>query len=495
MNNRVKRIKDPFKILLLAANKSVQPMWKAAQVLIYITCGLIIIFYIFEAFAQPKNYGNFLNCIVWAFSQYIGDPGNFAGPGPITFMGRIIAEIIGILKILIFAVPAGMIGTAYANALKEDKRREELRRFNRGIHTMFHRFPSHSVRISKEGGKGGEMVRMVPRYKSLETLEVELLLKRDDIIDTINSADDIRLCNLASSLPSCFNPQDKLVVQLIPLKNRKKDSKYPYGCFIDRHSRITIVAPNSYKFIGVSSFAFYLAKFGGFNFISKEFVPEPGLDEDYYFIRKKVWDELQAMKDADDNSNEHAVKTDAAKNNLFRYLDDIEKLTHTIQSGESWVIFILGTNVVDANGNTARLDIQTNTNNPDIQSTVDQKETFDTLVQDIAEIAKSDNFVFEINSDLFVPMKNTVAPRLAHEKFMSNSFCMRFSNHLLLFNNDPIKLVWDFAEAMKRNLEPKENKRISWTSPGYGYLSEDFMSTDELKNHKDNRSRKNCYDK
>ena len=54
---------------------------------------------------------------MWSFAQYIGDPGNFADTPPITFVGRIIAVIIGVLGIAIFAVPAGM---GFSEIIEED---------------------------------------------------------------------------------------------------------------------------------------------------------------------------------------------------------------------------------------------------------------------------------------------------------------------------------------------------------------------------------------
>jgi len=44
----------------------------------------------------------------------------------------------------------------------------------------------------------------------------------------------------------------------------------PYGCFIDRGSRVTIVSPASMIDPMVGNFSYYMAKIGGFNFVSRE---------------------------------------------------------------------------------------------------------------------------------------------------------------------------------------------------------------------------------
>ena len=80
--------------------------WVSIQVLFWITIVLTIIFYWVEHTAQPQEYTNPWLAFVWAITRYIGDPGHFAGNGPITLTGRYIDTFIGILKILIFAVPA-----------------------------------------------------------------------------------------------------------------------------------------------------------------------------------------------------------------------------------------------------------------------------------------------------------------------------------------------------------------------------------------------------
>jgi voltage-gated potassium channel len=44
----------------------------------------------------------------------------------------------------------------------------------------------------------------------------------------------------------------------------------PYGCFINRGSEITIVAPSSSWDPAIGYYAYYLAKLGGFNLVSRE---------------------------------------------------------------------------------------------------------------------------------------------------------------------------------------------------------------------------------
>ena len=118
-----------FLILCSAARKSRGPMWQVIKVLLVITVVLAFLYYIFEGIGQPEHYGGALGLVksfVWAFLQYIGMLDEIAGPVPVTAVGKVIAVIIGLLNILIIAIPAGMIGSNYADAMAEDRQNEEI---------------------------------------------------------------------------------------------------------------------------------------------------------------------------------------------------------------------------------------------------------------------------------------------------------------------------------------------------------------------------------
>lgn len=88
-----------------------------------------------------------------------------------------------------------------------------------------------------------------------------------------------------------------------------------YGCCIDRNSQITIVSTSSFTEAATGHFAYYLAKIGGFNFVSKEVEVNPDSPVTYYNISS----------------------IDACPN-LNSFLTDIKSLA---PDKDSWVIFIL----------------------------------------------------------------------------------------------------------------------------------------------------------
>ena len=129
----------------------------------------------------------------------------------------------------------------------------------------------------------------------------------DDILDAIDASDEFRLVNLASTRNAEEHPEDRLAVEHFH-KNRS------YGCFINRGSKVTIVSPSSMVDAVIGNFAYYVAKIGGFNFISRE----TGAMRPYesFFLVSKPYD----------------------TENLREFLDDLNSLA---TDNDSWTFTLL----------------------------------------------------------------------------------------------------------------------------------------------------------
>lgn len=88
-------------------------MWTSLQVLVIATFALGTILYFVEHEAHPEVYAHWYDPYVWGFMSYLGNPGKFSPGEPITMLGRFIAIIISVIKILIFAVPAGLVANGF----------------------------------------------------------------------------------------------------------------------------------------------------------------------------------------------------------------------------------------------------------------------------------------------------------------------------------------------------------------------------------------------
>ena len=260
--------------------------WVSVQVLFWITLALSLLFYWFEHDAQPDEYRNPIDALVWAVTRYIGDPGHFSGAGPATLCGRYIDTAIGILKILIFAVPAGLVGNGFRKAMDEDKRRIHLEKCHERILKSFRRTLNKATHL-----------RVPPRNVAMVTIQAKKGMTENDIIDTVRKYPDLRLRNLATSQPSSERPQDRLVVEMIPISPFTVDGyaieRTAYGVKINRNSSVTIIAPTSGTECTIGYFAYYVAQFGGFNFISRELVEDVDDPISYFTIADENKEHLQ----------------------------------------------------------------------------------------------------------------------------------------------------------------------------------------------------------
>ena len=249
---RVFRYMRSFRLLQQAFSSKSKEMFISLQFLVIVTLMLSFVLFFYEHAAQPEVYNNGLRSVVWAFAQYIGDPGGFADTPPITFAGRIIACVIGILGIALFAVPAGLIGAGFSEAMEEELHKDVINKNVDKLHRAFER------KLDRPTG-----YQVLPTYLSIADIQARVGMKEDDIFDAVEASDVFRIVNIAVTQPSDQHPQDKLAVEHF-VKNR------PYGCCIDRGSKITIVSPASLADPGSGYFTYYLALIGGFNYISRE---------------------------------------------------------------------------------------------------------------------------------------------------------------------------------------------------------------------------------
>ena len=249
---RVFRYMKAFNVLSRAMRAKKDEMWVSVQFLTIITLILSFVLFFVEHEAQPEVYNNGWKSVLWAFAQYIGDPGNFADTPPITVTGRIIACIIGVLGIAIFAVPAGLIGSAFSEVMEKDERIEKSEGWAERLHLAFER------KLDRPTG-----FQIVPRYVSIVEIQARLGLKEDEILDAVAISDKFRLINLSSTATPEERVTDLLAVEHFPVNTI-------YGQCIDRKSKVTIFSPSNIVDPIIGWWAYYLAKIGGFNYVSRE---------------------------------------------------------------------------------------------------------------------------------------------------------------------------------------------------------------------------------
>ena len=413
---RIFRYIKAFNILSRAISSKKDEMWVSVQFLAIITLILSFILFFVEHEVQPDVYNNGWKSVVWAFAQYIGDPGNFANTPPVTLVGRLIACVIGILGIAIFAVPAGLIGSGFSDIMAKDAEAEKLKNdIERIIHSFKFEKDQHFTQLFA-----------VPRYKDLNTIVTRQFLTTEDIIKAVEASDCLHLYNMANAMNAEDNPVDRIVVF-----NYKRNT--PYGCCIDRGSKVTIVFTSGNIESCTSWFAYHIAKLGGFNFISKEEDTDPNNPTSYY-----------------------TIPHDPKCKHLPLFLADLNRLT--ARQG-SWAIPILGASGPRSRPhqfhfcyNTKKRDASYD----DPQSKITDYATFDRLYTHLSEILERDfNYKCDKNEYYIVGKQN-----IAHHIKADNIFTLRVECFVWLSDFRRMATIKALADGINAIIEPEVEKQL-----------------------------------
>lgn len=249
---RMSRYMSSWNLLENTIRSKKRELFVSMQFLVVVTIILSLSLYFCEHEAQPENYNNGFATVLWAFGQYIGDPGGFAEAPPVTTFGKIIACIVGLLGIAIVAVPAGIIGTGFTEAIEHEQGDKKLVSNQNKLLRIFRRtidYPTGFYAVSF--------------FKSFADIQAKTGMTENDIIETVDQTPGFRVINLASTVPSGNNTADRFAVEHFHI-NRS------YGIYVDRGSRVTIISSASHEEPAGGIFSFYIAYIGGFNFISRE---------------------------------------------------------------------------------------------------------------------------------------------------------------------------------------------------------------------------------
>ncbi len=399
-------------------------MWVSLQVLVAATLLLSLGLYMVEHKAQPDVFRNYWDALLWSFMDYIGDPGKFAVYKPITFWGRLLNILCAFVKIAIFAVPAGLVANGFRNAISADKRAKELNDFKQRLMRSFRRKQDRYTKY-----------RVVPRYVSPVDVQALQEIDTKDIIDAVRHSDCFRLRNLASAVPTDKNPHDRLVIETMPTEGRTA-----YGCCIDRESSVTIVAPTAAAEVALGNFAYYLALYGGFNYVSKERDEDRDSPRSYYLV--------------DDDM------TDVERH----YIDDVQRLTRG-----GWVIFVIASDSVHSEQLHFITSIQPKLNAG--TSTVIDSTKFDELYAKVSSDMASQFRLMSERDLRYLPVgKKNAAMRVGAGK-KCNAFTLRIDWAVAAFDDRYIAIASALAQDFAAVLTPGCNLTPDplWKSHGFGY--------------------------
>lgn len=431
MKNRA----NSYVLFAKAFKNAKKDFWVSFEVLLAITFVLALIFYFVEHTAQPDVYKNPWNAFVWAITRYIGDPGHFAGSGPITLTGRFIDTFIGILKILVFAVPAGQVANSYKKVLEEDKRERLLAEYRDKIFRSFSRILDKKYQY-----------RTIERYLPVINLQAKKNMSEEDIIDTVSKSDEFRLRNLAGAQTAEEHPQDRLVIELIPFEEKTIDGydieRTDYGIKINRGSDVTIIAPTAAGENSIGYFAYYLAQFGGFNYVSREIFADVDDPVSYFTI---------------DKEDKH----------LDKFVEDIK----TLSSGRTkWNIVLVSSD--DVYDTQFHFILRANPQSG-MEYTVLDLEKARMLFDSVSSVMRDEYGYLSDLDEKYRPVGKKNIGVVAGGGVDNNSIVLRVSYGVTTWSDTSIPIIVDLAKEMKCILEKPERAQFeenpSWKKKGCGY--------------------------
>ena len=214
---------------------------------------LSAVMYHAEMAVGSNVFASILEVFVWSMGKYTGDYGAIAGAVPLSAMGKLIATINGLLGIALFAIPAGILASAFIDQLSEERRMKEIAERFEKLHQFF---------LKSSGG--GKHLKYKTRWRnaSFETLQAKFVFSDQDLFEAIRESPSLRFRAMKSSPELKYN--DTRIVEFFD-----KNCSYGYRSY-NRESHIHLVNPIGNSERGISHFSATLGKCLNTNYYSRE---------------------------------------------------------------------------------------------------------------------------------------------------------------------------------------------------------------------------------
>jgi voltage-gated potassium channel len=214
---------------------------------------LSAVMYHAEISAGSDVFASIVEVFVWSMGKYTGDYGAIAGAVPASAMGKLIATINGLLGIALFAIPAGILASAFIDQLSEERRKKEIAERFEKLHHFF---------LKSSGG--GKHIKYKTRWRnaSFETLQAKFVFSDQDLFEAIRESPSLRFRAMKSSPELKYN--DTRIVEFF-----EKNCSYGYRSY-NKESRIHLINPIGNSERGISHFSATLGRCLNTNYYARE---------------------------------------------------------------------------------------------------------------------------------------------------------------------------------------------------------------------------------
>ena len=463
-------IKERLRFIRKAFSTTKNEMLISLCIIIVLTCILSLIFLAVERIAQPDVFADYGDAIVWAYTRYMeGGDGVFEG-GPVTVVGKVIASLLGIIGIAIVAIPAGLVGSGFMDAIAEQKRENELAEMRHRMLKQFPRFVSpafNSYRKTLEASTEWEKARFTTRAQLMSRFQTRLGMDFQDIADVCTRYPEFSLRDIAEELSDEDNQQSTFWIELLP-QNR------PYGCFINRGSRVTIMVTNGFEDMGTSWFGYHVALLGGFNFICKNQEVDPDDLDSYYALTPAVSYEKRTEAYYLSDKKQYKRQLDIIRQKQTvreAFFGDMQPLL----GEEHWVINLQTT--IKSSHNPVDLHFVYDNrehNHPSVNQVSDVEQMI-AAFQTAFQQAPFDNGTPMLvqQSEKFSLSKNNIAYKLRERNQKTNMLHIRIASSLINIDLRRSVVMGVMAHILHEQLASNETLRKEdmqeLSSQGYGY--------------------------
>lgn len=462
---RLFRYMPSSRLLFKAVSSKKNELAVSLAFLTLLTVILSALLYFVEHDAQPEQCENGWSTFVWAFAKYLGDPGKIADFTLLTPWANFIAFIVGLLGVAIFAVPTGLIGSGFTEAMEEEKRKKQLARFRQRMTKAFRRQTNRTLnmyvgKLSKQECERTTDLCFTPQRVPIAKMQVRQGMDIKDIIDTCNAFPEFRLKNLASARSGEEKADDRLVIEHFPL-NR------PYGYYKPSDSNVTIVCTGGFSEVGIGWFTYYLAKMGGFNYICKDLEADPDELDSFFNMSKEPL--FNRKKESDHPSLDKEARKILQKKEKLRAEFDNDWQEAVGDNG--WVIIFTSqikssANMVDFHFSDAKKD--------GADSTVTDQATYQKLCEQFAaEMNKDCKLECVLRSTRYPHTEKNLGYRIRENKPNSNVFVIRPSTDIINFDIHKIEVAYRMARLFSNLLDGGRGMQGDYSedfkSPGFGF--------------------------
>lgn len=240
-----------FTILFKAIANKRQQLQASLLLVFSFTLILSFLFYFAESQAQPDKFPNYISALAWSISKFINDIGGYGSSLPITLVGKIIATLIGILSIVIVALPAGIIASGFVEELDKQNEQIEMEKNEELLESAFYELDVPPLNFKVRRGA-----------LNVDAVEIKLNISKSDVIKIARNSKNFRL--RAKSLGGDHSTLDSTFVEYFEVNT-------DYGFCENKHSNFTVVSPDSHCEQSIGYFTYCLSKLLSSNYISNEF--------------------------------------------------------------------------------------------------------------------------------------------------------------------------------------------------------------------------------